>query len=147
MRSEVQVLLDPPHPSGQMLRGSVGGLSSVGRAPALQAGCRRFDSVRLHQTPALPGRIPSVAADPDLIGKHRDAFPSSRTHAAQGAAFTSFREIAALSAVPEWGNSSSSEETAALSKSSTLTKSLRSRRGGNRYMLCEEDGRFIPGSG
>ena len=28
------------------------GLSSVGRAPALQAGCRRFDSVRLHQTPS-----------------------------------------------------------------------------------------------
>ena len=27
------------------------GLSSVGRAPALQAGCRRFDPVRLHQTP------------------------------------------------------------------------------------------------
>src|ERR1700712_3798612 len=26
------------------------GLSSAGRAPALQAGCRRFDPVRLHQT-------------------------------------------------------------------------------------------------
>ena len=29
------------------------GLSSAGRAPALQAGCRRFDSVRLHQSSCL----------------------------------------------------------------------------------------------
>ena len=27
------------------------GLSSVGRAPALQAGCHRFESVRLHHNP------------------------------------------------------------------------------------------------
>ena len=39
----VQVLLDPPG-AAQRHRG----LSSVGRAPALQAGCHRFESVRLH---------------------------------------------------------------------------------------------------
>ena len=45
MRSEVQVLLDPPSPC---LAAGFRGLSSVGRAPALQAGCHRFESVRLH---------------------------------------------------------------------------------------------------
>lgn len=29
------------------------GLSSVGRAPALQAGCHRFESVRLHQVSSV----------------------------------------------------------------------------------------------
>src|SRR5687767_15667199 len=46
-RSQVQVLVPPP----PRLRG----LSSVGRAPALQAGCQEFDSPRLHMqsTPAF----------------------------------------------------------------------------------------------
>ena len=70
----VQVLLDPPG-DAQRHRG----LSSVGRAPALQAGCHRFESVRLHHFF-------------DMIGKHL-AFPSCRTRARHGRAFTSFREI------------------------------------------------------
>jgi hypothetical protein len=59
VRSEVQIFPGPPlnfasgHPM-QCLR-SVRGHSSVGRAPALQAGGRRFDSVWLHQ-PSLAER-------------------------------------------------------------------------------------------
>ena len=56
MRSEVQVLLDPPLCRCEAASGIAParreakrrGLSSVGRAPALQAGCHRFESVRLH---------------------------------------------------------------------------------------------------
>ena len=44
------------------------GLSSVGRAPALQAGCRRFDSVRLHQTPIR--RLIWEGADHHRIATH-----------------------------------------------------------------------------
>ena len=43
VRSVVQIHLGPP-PSDS----SSWGCSSVGRAPALQAGCRRFDSDQLH---------------------------------------------------------------------------------------------------
>ena len=45
MRSEVQVLLDPP----RIPFGDFGGVSSAGRAPALQAGGHRFDPDTLHQ--------------------------------------------------------------------------------------------------
>ena len=52
MRSEVRVFPGPPFlPSGDTARGH----SSVGRAPALQAGGRRFDSVWLHQLSPLRG--------------------------------------------------------------------------------------------
>jgi hypothetical protein len=34
----------------ELVTGPTRGCSSVGRAPALQAGCRRFDACRLHQT-------------------------------------------------------------------------------------------------
>jgi hypothetical protein len=44
VRSEVQVLPGPP------FRPGIRGRSSAGRAPALQAGGRRFDPVRLHHT-------------------------------------------------------------------------------------------------
>lgn len=56
MRSEVQIFPDPPDsfevrfetgPMGLMVTGR--GHSSAGRAPALQAGGRRFDPVWLHQ--------------------------------------------------------------------------------------------------
>ncbi len=45
MRSEVQVLLDPPF----------WGLSSAGRAPDLHSGGQEFDPPRLHQ-PAFPNK-------------------------------------------------------------------------------------------
>ena len=51
MGSEVQVLPGPP------CLGPVWGRSSAGRAPALQAGGRRFDPVRLHQGVETTGRI------------------------------------------------------------------------------------------
>ena len=49
--SEVQILPGPPLASGAALRGWRGdwGLSSAGRAPALQAGGHRFDPDSLHQ--------------------------------------------------------------------------------------------------
>ena len=75
MRSEVQVLLDPP-----CSRKRVWGLSSVGRAPALQAGCQRFESVRLHH-------YTSIRFDRKAFG-----FPV-QSDAASSEAFTSFREI------------------------------------------------------
>jgi hypothetical protein len=81
VRSEVQVLLDPPL---LLPRGREWGLSSVGRAPALQAGCRRFDSVRLHHYPRHIRHDQTAAS----------AFVSScRTHGSFGIHFTSFREI------------------------------------------------------
>ena len=63
--------IDPP---------SVWGLSSVGRAPALQAGCQRFESVRLHH-------YTSIRFDRKAFG-----FPV-QSDAASSEAFTSFREI------------------------------------------------------
>ena len=77
MRSEVQVLLDPPSPG---LPQTIRGLSSVGRAPALQAGCQRFESVRLHH-------YTSIRFDRKAFG-----FPV-QSDAASSEAFTSFREI------------------------------------------------------
>ncbi len=50
--SEVQVLPGPPSVvsyQSPVVRSVRRGRSSIGRAPALQAGGRRFDSVRLHQ--------------------------------------------------------------------------------------------------
>ena len=86
------------------------GLSSVGRAPALQAGCHRFESVRLHHNPTrsestfwfflvLLGRIARYVAQ-----------------------FTSFREIIGVIGRARVGVRWSSRPTIALSKSSTLTK-------------------------
>jgi hypothetical protein len=40
------------------------GRSSAGRAPALQAGGRRFDPVRLHQAPSSQGRCDAGLAMP-----------------------------------------------------------------------------------
>ncbi len=57
MRSEVQVLLDPPLPAlrrcGSTQCNRVWGVSSAGRAPALQAGGHRFDPDTLHQSAFL----------------------------------------------------------------------------------------------
>jgi hypothetical protein len=48
---------NPPRPTSSDDEASWG-CSSVGRAPALQAGCRRFDSDQLHQV--MPGtRVPA----------------------------------------------------------------------------------------
>lgn len=135
--------------SGDRLRG----LSSAGRAPALQAGCRRFDSVRLHQTSLRPPwRSPTVLAfagcaggqappsPSDLIGK-RLRFPvQSDAGSGTAAAFTSFREIISVVGRTRVGVRWSPvlrdwEPTAALSKSSTLTKSSSSDEGGNSCML------------
>ena len=58
MRSEVQVLLDPPLSPER-------GVSSAGRAPALQAGGHRFDPDTLHQ------------ADPRLDRRAASAVPPS----------------------------------------------------------------------
>ena len=64
VRSEVQILPGPP--CFRRLRISARradrGHSSVGRAPALQAGGRRFDPVCLHQFPR--GRLVSRDAEP-----------------------------------------------------------------------------------
>ena len=73
MRSEVQVLLDPPSTG-------IRGLSSVGRAPALQAGCHRFESVRLHHSLRFDQKAQSVLSRP--IGR-----------SVHGTHLTSFREI------------------------------------------------------
>jgi hypothetical protein len=51
VRSVVRV-----HPGLPTFRLPGRGRSSVGRAPALQAGCRRFDSVRLHHLPKIVRR-------------------------------------------------------------------------------------------
>ena len=86
------------------------GLSSVGRAPALQAGCHRFESVRLHHYPTrsesafwfflvLSGRIARTVAQ-----------------------LTSFREIIGVIGRIRVGMRWSSRPTMTLSKSSTLTK-------------------------
>ena len=57
VRSEVQIFPGPPAFAARQLRpasrSDLRGHSSVGRAPALQAGGRRFDPVWLHQ----PGRL------------------------------------------------------------------------------------------
>ena len=45
------------------------GLSSVGRAPALQAGCHRFESVRLHHKPTRSESTVLVLSRP--VGTHR----------------------------------------------------------------------------
>ena len=47
MRSVVQVYPGPPTKS--VIKNNLWGCSSVGRAPALQAGGHRFEPVRLHQ--------------------------------------------------------------------------------------------------
>ena len=61
MRSEVQLLLGPP------LQNMVGGLSSAGRAPALQAGGHRFDPDRLHQFNISPEVKTTVPVQSNLV--------------------------------------------------------------------------------
>src|SRR6478735_1262518 len=64
-RSQVQVLVAPPQPRG---------LSSVGRAPALQAGCQEFESPRLHHARRRPGRggVSGISAYcPPGVGRSR----------------------------------------------------------------------------
>lgn len=78
MRSEVQVLLDPPSPC---LAAGFRGLSSVGRAPALQAGCHRFESVRLHHS------------HPDMIRENPWFCLVLSDAGFFGSRLTSFREI------------------------------------------------------
>ncbi len=53
------------------------GHSSVGRAPALQAGCRRFDSVWLHQDLVIESRIARrrPPAGIDIVKEERDRLP------------------------------------------------------------------------
>ena len=60
MRSEVQILPDPP--VTWIIRKAIRGHSSVGRAPALQAGGRRFDPDWLHQPWALFARARDVSS-------------------------------------------------------------------------------------
>ena len=74
VRSEVQILPGPPGSIGHELQGSPGrpaaaphgafspkrGLSSVGRAVALQASGRRFDPDRLHQHLVGPSIGPEI---------------------------------------------------------------------------------------
>ena len=51
MRSLVQVQDGPPQSNEENgVRGKSWGYSSVGRAPALQAGCQRFKSAYLHHS-------------------------------------------------------------------------------------------------
>ena len=57
-RSQVQVLVAPP----SLPRG----LSSVGRAPALQAGCQEFESPRLHEKGRPEGRPLSLLEVSDV---------------------------------------------------------------------------------
>ena len=63
---------NPPRPTSSRHR--LRGCSSVGRAPALQAGCRRFDSDQLHWSsildPSVQGAV-SVAARPDSDNRIR----------------------------------------------------------------------------
>ena len=66
MRSVVRLYLGPP----MLLRksedgGKVGGYSSAGRAPALQAGGQRFKSAYLHQ-PSLKLRLASRSCSEDV---------------------------------------------------------------------------------
>jgi hypothetical protein len=87
VRSEVQIFPGPPVSSGEKARAGVAsfdwqaadfrGHSSAGRAPALQAGGRRFDPVWLHQLgfPARPNTSIRVSiaiwtheiSSPDLV--------------------------------------------------------------------------------
>ena len=65
MRSQVQLLLGPPVSCGETLfedTDLVRGLSSVGRAPALQAGGQRFEPVRLHHFSNFPEMKTTVSA-------------------------------------------------------------------------------------
>ena len=64
MRSVVQLYLGPPVSKENLLRG----YSSVGRAPALQAGGRRFDPGYLHQEEAAGKNWPDSFFD-NLQGK------------------------------------------------------------------------------
>ena len=133
MRSEVQVLLDPPFallmadregsPSlarprtcgrpgidpPESAQACLWGLSSVGRAPALQAGCHRFESVRLHHLPRHDQREPgAVLSRP--VGR-----------GSLGNLLTSFREINQRCRSHPREDAMVARPTAALSKSSTLT--------------------------
>ena len=61
---------NPPRPTSSDDEASWG-CSSVGRAPALQAGCRRFDSDQLHQV--MPGtRVPAPRGPHRRRPKHSD---------------------------------------------------------------------------
>ena len=101
----VRVHLDPPWTVLER------GLSSVGRAPALQAGCHRFESVRLHQ---------NFRHDQQA----RCSVCSSCWTRVHGTHFTSFREIIGVIGRNRVGLRWSSRPTMTLSKSSTLTKVL-----------------------
>ena len=65
------VLLSCPSGSGREARGR----SSVGRAPALQAGGRRFESGRLHGWPA--GSTADWASSQDAVPRWRCRLPST----------------------------------------------------------------------
>ena len=109
MRSEVQVLLDPPLIS---VTSRLWGLSSAGRAPDLHSGGQEFDPPRLHQPYRFDRKAPSGSS------------PSNRT------SMTSFREIhISFMLMPAVRRASRVRPASMiLSKSSTLTK-LRPRTG------------------
>ena len=109
MRSEVQVLLDPPFPCPRRDgRGRQGALAQLVE--------------RLLCKQDVNGSNPLGSTISDMIGKRHVAFPSCRTRAWRGHAFTSFREIIGVIGRARVGVRWSSRPTIALSKSSTLTK-------------------------
>ena len=74
----------PPPIFERQGRPKIRGCSSVGRAPALQAGGHRFDSVHLHHRPNDAGRIVRVERGSGCVSKRESAW--CRTGAARGGA-------------------------------------------------------------
>ena len=106
------------------------GLSSVGRAPALQAGCHRFESVRLHHFHILT----------DLIRKNIGSFSSSRTRRIRCAFYIVQRDNQRCWLYPS-GGAVVARPTMTLSKSSTLTKCVYSCMGMAQKVLSRWKGR------
>jgi hypothetical protein len=97
VRSVVQIHLGP-----LFLATACWGCSSVGRAPALQAGCHRFDSDQLHMISAGP-RVQHDSPKPATRSKHSDNRIRRVKETSHSEVFARFRTAAGSGSRPRLG--------------------------------------------